>query len=81
MADFRDPEDKTRNILTTVLLVILAIILPPVAVLIKDGLGLQFVINIILTLIGWLPGVIHALWVIFVRKGEALTPGREPELL
>ena len=40
--------------------VLLAIFLPPVAVLLHNGLGGQFVLNIILTLLGGIPGVIHA---------------------
>lgn len=50
-----------------VLSVIFAIILPPVGVFLKVGLGLQFWINILLTLLGYIPGIIHALWVIFTR--------------
>jgi uncharacterized membrane protein YqaE (UPF0057 family) len=38
----------------------LAIILPPVAVLLC-GKPVQFILNIILTLLFWIPGVIHAL--------------------
>lgn len=44
--------------------ILLAIFLPPLGVLLEEGVGLQFIINIILTLLGWLPGVIHAFWVI-----------------
>ena len=29
----------------------------------KEGIGLQLLLNILLTLIGWLPGVIHAFWI------------------
>jgi uncharacterized membrane protein YqaE (UPF0057 family) len=47
----------------SLLTVLLSIFLPPVAVLLKEGVGTQFLLNILLTLIGWLPGVIHALWV------------------
>ena len=47
----------------SLLMILLTIFLPPVAVAIKEGIGLQFLINIVLTLIGWLPGVIHAIWV------------------
>jgi uncharacterized membrane protein YqaE (UPF0057 family) len=47
-----------------VLLIILAIILPPVAVLIKKGVGKDLLINLILCLIFFLPGLIHALWVV-----------------
>lgn len=46
------------------LLVILAFFLPPLAVGLKSGFGKSFVINLILTLIFWIPGVIHALIVI-----------------
>ena len=40
--------------------VILNILLPPLAVFMKHGLGSTFLISLILTAIGWLPGVIHA---------------------
>jgi len=43
---------------------ILALIMPPIAVLIKVGLGTQFWINLLLTILGYLPGQIHALWVV-----------------
>jgi uncharacterized membrane protein YqaE (UPF0057 family) len=45
-----------------ILLIILSILLPPVAVAIKFGLKKEFVINLILTLLFFLPGVIHALY-------------------
>jgi uncharacterized membrane protein YqaE (UPF0057 family) len=44
------------------LMVIIAILLPPVAVGVKDGIGLHLIINIVLTVLFWLPGMIHALW-------------------
>ena len=50
-----------------ILRVILAIILPPVGVFLQVGLTTQFWINVILTLLGYLPGIIHALWVILGR--------------
>jgi uncharacterized membrane protein YqaE (UPF0057 family) len=30
----------------------------------KVGLGLQFWLNILLTILGYFPGLIHAVWVI-----------------
>ncbi|MDT0690085.1 YqaE/Pmp3 family membrane protein [Salegentibacter sp. F188] len=42
------------------LTIILNILLPPVAVYMKHGFGSALLINIILTIIGWIPGVIHA---------------------
>jgi uncharacterized membrane protein YqaE (UPF0057 family) len=43
---------------------IFAIVLPPVGVFLSVGIGSALIINVLLTLLGWLPGVIHALWVI-----------------
>lgn len=40
--------------------IVLAILLPPLAVGLRHGLGGSFWLNLVLTLIGWLPGVIHA---------------------
>ena len=47
-----------------VLLVIIAIVLPPLAVGLKDGVGFSLFLNIVLTLLGFLPGLVHALWVV-----------------
>jgi len=44
----------------SLLTIILNILLPPVAVYMKHGLGGTFLLNLVLTIIGWLPGVIHA---------------------
>lgn len=46
------------------LLIILAFLLPPLAVGLKNGIGGSFFLNLILTIIFWLPGVIHALVVV-----------------
>jgi len=50
-----------------VLQIILAILLPPVAVYLKSGLDSQFWINIVLTLLCGIPGVIHALWIVLKK--------------
>jgi uncharacterized membrane protein YqaE (UPF0057 family) len=44
--------------------IILAILLPPVAVFLKSGVGKDLIINIILCLIFYVPGILHALWLI-----------------
>ncbi|MCE9687874.1 MULTISPECIES: YqaE/Pmp3 family membrane protein [Shewanella] len=46
------------------LLIIIAILLPPVGVFLKAGAGKDLVINIILCLLFVIPGVLHALWVV-----------------
>jgi uncharacterized membrane protein YqaE (UPF0057 family) len=47
--------------------IILSVILPPVGVFLEVGLTTQFWINVILTLLGYIPGIIHALWIILRR--------------
>jgi uncharacterized membrane protein YqaE (UPF0057 family) len=46
---------------------LLAILLPPVGVFLEVGLGTHFWINILLTLLGYIPGIIHALYVILKK--------------
>ncbi len=48
--------------------ILLAIFLPPVAVFLQVGIGKHFWINIILTLLGYIPGIVHAVWVIAKKK-------------
>ncbi|WP_038173145.1 MULTISPECIES: YqaE/Pmp3 family membrane protein [Vibrio] len=44
------------------IMILLCIFLPPVAVFLDKGLGKDFLLNLILTLIFFVPGSIHALW-------------------
>ena len=44
--------------------ILIAILLPPLGVFLQVGFGLQFWINILLTLLGYIPGIIHAIYVI-----------------
>lgn len=47
--------------------IICAILLPPLGVFLQVGIGPQFWINILLTLLGYIPGIIHAVWIIVRR--------------
>jgi uncharacterized membrane protein YqaE (UPF0057 family) len=60
-----------------VLRYILAIFLPPVGIFLTYGVGQTLVINILLTLLGWLPGSIHALWAISKRDEAIALERRE----
>ncbi|MBW4504599.1 MAG: YqaE/Pmp3 family membrane protein [Scytonema hyalinum WJT4-NPBG1] len=44
--------------------IICAIFLPPLGVFLQVGIGIDFWINILLTLFGYIPGIVHAIWVI-----------------
>ena len=61
-AEKRASDEPSTN---TLLLVILAILLPPLAVYLHDGvINSHFWISLILTLLFWLPGVIYALIIV-----------------
>ncbi|WP_294343486.1 YqaE/Pmp3 family membrane protein [Prosthecochloris sp.] len=48
--------------------IILAILLPPLGVFLQVGLGKHFWLNVVLTILGYLPGIVHAVWVIAKNK-------------
>ncbi len=43
---------------------IFSILIPPLGVFLQIGIGSSFWINVVLTLLGYFPGVIHAAYVI-----------------
>lgn len=47
--------------------IIIAILLPPLGVFLQVGFGAQFWINILLTLLGYIPGIVHAVYIIAKR--------------
>lgn len=49
---------------STFVALIFAALLPPVGVALKRGIGVAFLVNVVLTLILWVPGALHAIWVI-----------------
>ena len=51
------------------MLFFLCVLLPPLAVLLTGRMG-SFVLSLVLTLFGWLPGVIHAFFVVTDYKNE-----------
>lgn len=51
-----------------ILKIILAILLPPVAAFLQVGVSTHFWINIILTILGGIPGMVHALWLVFSEQ-------------
>ena len=47
--------------------IILSVLIPPLGVFLQVGIGPQFWINILLTLLGYIPGLIHAIYIIASR--------------
>jgi uncharacterized membrane protein YqaE (UPF0057 family) len=50
-----------------ILRIIIAILLPPLGVFMQVGFGGAFWLNILLTICGYIPGIVHAVWVIARR--------------
>jgi uncharacterized membrane protein YqaE (UPF0057 family) len=44
--------------------ILCAILLPPLAVYLTAGVGKQFWLNLGLTLLGFFPGMVHAIWLL-----------------
>jgi len=50
--------------------IIIAIFLPPLAAFLTVSIGLHFWLNLILTLFFFVPGMIHALWLVVKNREE-----------
>ncbi|CAK9781929.1 uncharacterized protein COLE_01592 [Cutaneotrichosporon oleaginosum] len=50
-----------------ILIALIAIIFPPAAVAMMTGCSCDLMINIALTLLGYLPGHIHAFWILYKK--------------
>ncbi len=50
-----------------ILRIILSVLVPPIGVFLQVGFGGQFRLNILLTLLGYVPGLVHAIWIIARR--------------
>ena len=53
-----------------VVVILVSILLPPLAVFLKKGAGLDLIINIVLTLLGGIPSIIQALWLLVYKEGS-----------
>jgi len=58
------------NVMTTkdVIRIVCAILLPPLGVFLEVGFTGQFFLNILLTLLGYVPGLVHAIWIIAKKR-------------
>jgi len=56
--------DVNERETSKLLLIIIAILLPPLAVGLKEGVGGHLFLNIILWLLFYVPGLLHALWIL-----------------
>lgn len=59
--------ELTQTSTDDIVLIVLSVLLPPLGVLLSRGLGTQFVLNILLTVLGYVPGIVHAIWLVARR--------------
>lgn len=52
----------------TLIKILFSILLPPVTAYLQVGLTTHFWINLALTLLGGVPGMCHALWMVFTDQ-------------
>lgn len=57
--------------------ILLAILTPPIAVLLNRGPGNEFLICIVLTILGWFPGIVYAMYVLFSEMKDDHIPESE----
>lgn len=51
-----------------ILRLVVSILLPPLGVFLTVGFGWQFLLNILLTVLGYVPGLVHAVWIIATKR-------------
>jgi uncharacterized membrane protein YqaE (UPF0057 family) len=69
--EYHDALDRERPratvTATDIIKIFFAILLPPLGVFLEVGFKGHFWLNILLTLLGYIPGIVHALYVILTR--------------
>ncbi|THV69310.1 hypothetical protein D6D23_09449 [Aureobasidium pullulans] len=63
MLQYRQHAFHRIHTLSDIIKIIIAIILPPLGVFLERGCGADLLINLLLTILGYIPGIIHALYV------------------
>ncbi|BCS87908.1 YqaE/Pmp3 family membrane protein [Pseudodesulfovibrio sediminis] len=48
--------------------IIISVLIPPIGAFLKVGLSLQFFINLLLTICGYFPGLVHVIWLLARKK-------------
>lgn len=61
-------QGRTRRYSMTCLRLVLSILIPPLGVFLTVGIGLHFWLSIVLTILGYVPGLVHAVWIIATRS-------------
>jgi uncharacterized membrane protein YqaE (UPF0057 family) len=68
ISNINEKSKSGASITMELIKIIISIILPPLGVFMQVGIGKHFWLNILLTLLGYIPGIVHAIWVIAKNK-------------
>ena len=60
--------ERSPAMLMMIVKIVLAVLLAPVAAFLQVGISTHFWINIILCLLAYFPGMLHALWLVFTDR-------------
>ncbi len=52
---------------------LLLVIFPPLGVALHKGIGGSFLLNLILTLFGYVPGLLHGIWLFMINENPEET--------
>jgi uncharacterized membrane protein YqaE (UPF0057 family) len=61
-------KDRARGVVVDFLRILLSILVPPLGVFWQVGLTRQFWLNVLLTILGYIPGLAHAVYIILTRR-------------
>lgn len=48
--------------------IIVSVLIPPIGAFLKVGFGLHFWLNLLLTICGYFPGLVHVIWLLVRKK-------------
>ncbi|GAA5858859.1 hypothetical protein JCM1840_006591 [Sporobolomyces johnsonii] len=80
------PEQQTAWMsdaqLFSILVILLSVFCPPLAVFLERGCGLDLLLNVLLSCLGYLPGMIHAVYIVLTYESPIVynppTPSSDP---
>lgn len=55
---------NSKGVTMELIRIIISVLIPPLGAFLKVGLSLQFLLNLILTLCGYFPGLVHVIWLL-----------------
>jgi uncharacterized membrane protein YqaE (UPF0057 family) len=56
--------DEGGSVTMEVFRILLAVLFPPLGTFLRVGFGIHFWLNLLLTFLGYIPGLVHAIWII-----------------